>query len=89
MVSLCSVISHLSNLLLQFTIGKTHGKESDKGKYAELLSKLRGAKGTHKLIFVLKPENLEEFQPVGIPEDLACFKMAYMMLPSKKMKTKR
>eukprot|EP01036_Dinobryon_divergens_P026908 gene26908-35604_t len=77
------------NLLLQFTIGKTHGKVSDEGKYAELRSKLRGAKGTHKLIFVLKPENLEEFQPVGIPEDLACFKMAYMMLPSKKMKTKR
>jgi len=77
------------NLLLQFTIGKTHGNAADKEKYAELRSKLRGAKRTHKLIFVLKPENLEEFQPVGIPEDLACFKMAYMMLPSKKRKTKR
>lgn len=74
------------NLLLQFTIGKTHGTASDKEKYEELRSKLRGAKGTHKLIFVLKPENLEEFKPLGIPEDLACFKMTYMMLPSKKVK---
>jgi len=74
------------NLLLQFTIGTTHGNASDMGKYAELRSKLRGAKATHKLIFVLKQENLEEFKPLGIPEDLACFKMAYMRIVSKKAK---
>jgi len=74
------------DLLLQFTIGKTHGKATDTGKYEELRSKLRGARDTHRLIFVLRPENLEEFMPVGVPEDLACFKMTYMMLPSKKRK---
>mmetsp|Transcript_7543 Transcript_7543/g.11248 ORF Transcript_7543/g.11248 Transcript_7543/m.11248 type:complete len:109 (+) Transcript_7543:1468-1794(+) len=78
----------LVDVVIQPNSGKTHGKASDEGKYAELRSKLRGAKGTLKLIFVVKPENWKEFQPVGIPEDLACFKMAYLMLPSKKAKTK-
>ena len=58
------------NLLLQFTIGKTHGQASDVGKYAALRSQLRGAMETHKLIFVVRLDNLEEFKAVGIPEDL-------------------
>ena len=74
------------NVLLQFTIGKTHGKASDEEKYAELRSKLRGAPSTHTLIFVLYPDNLEDFQPVGVPDELASFKMSYMMLPVKKTK---
>jgi hypothetical protein len=74
------------NVLLQFTIYKTHGVDSDAERYAGLRSKLRGPHDSHKLIFVLKPENLADFQPVGIPADLACFKMAYTMLPSKKAK---
>jgi hypothetical protein len=74
------------NVLLQFTIGKTHGKASDEDKYENLRSKLRGARDTHSLVFVLKPENMEVFKPVGIPADLMCFKMVYMMLPRKKAK---
>mmetsp|Transcript_8288 Transcript_8288/g.12356 ORF Transcript_8288/g.12356 Transcript_8288/m.12356 type:complete len:443 (+) Transcript_8288:240-1568(+) len=72
------------NILLQFTIEKTPGNPSDEAKYEIMRSKLRGGRETHKLIFVLQPENLKEFKPSGIPVDLSCFKMTYMMLPSKK-----
>lgn len=69
------------NVLLQFTIAKTHGKPSDEANYEILRSKLRGSRETHRLIFVLKPENLTEFKPAGIPSDLPCFKMTYTMMP--------
>jgi hypothetical protein len=55
------------NILLQFTVAGTHdGKESDEEKYNDLRAQLRGAKDTHKLIFVLKPgRTLEEVQAIG------------------------
>lgn len=74
------------NILLQFTVAGTHGKASDEDKYQDLRAQLRGAKDTHKLIFVLKPGHLKKF---GIPADLPCFKMTYMIRPTSSASVKR
>jgi hypothetical protein len=65
------------DILLQFTIARTHGKPSDEEKYKALRKQLKGHMKMHKLIFVLKSENLDGFKPSGIPADLHCFKMTY------------
>jgi hypothetical protein len=43
------------NILLQFTVAKTHGKLTD--NYDEIRNGLKGRKNTHVLIFVIPTEN--------------------------------
>lgn len=75
------------NILLQFTISKSHGSAEDVDKYAAIRSQLRGPSETHKLIFVTKPECVEEFKAYGVPGDLQCYTMVY--LPSSSLVKKR
>jgi hypothetical protein len=74
-------------ILLQFTISNSHGSAEDVDKYAAIRSQLRGPSETHKLIFVTKPECVEEFKAYGVPGDLQCYTMVY--LPSSSLVEKR
>ena len=77
----CSLVDAViqPDILIKFTVLDCHGKLSDEEKYQALRDQLRGAMDTHKLIFVVKPEQMmsTDFQPLGIPADLHSFKMTY------------
>jgi hypothetical protein len=64
------------NILLQFTIAKTHGKLTD--NYDEIRNGLKGRKNTHVLIFAIPTENFDSFKPIGVPADLGCYYMHYV-----------
>eukprot|EP01038_Epipyxis_sp_PR26KG_P009767 gene9767-13138_t len=67
------------NIMLQFTIANTHGKVGDINKYNQIREQLRGTLESHILVFVLKPENVDSFKPIGIPNDLTFYKMTYVI----------
>jgi len=75
------------DIMLQFTIAKTHGKSDDTEKYKPIRDQLQGAWDSHKLIFILKPENMDSFRPVGIPADLTCYKMTYVIDSKKRTRS--
>eukprot|EP01031_Cornospumella_fuschlensis_P023392 gene23392-28384_t len=71
------------NILLQFTVAATHGNASDETWYEQIRAGLRGDKSSHKMIFIIKEENVGKFVHVGTPPDLQCYYMISTPLQDK------
>ena len=65
------------NIMLQFTVGASHGKKTDLEKWAAIRSRLGGSRKHDKLVFVIPAKNFGKFTCVGVPEDLDCYYMTW------------
>ena len=73
------------NIMLQFTVGATHGKADDIEKWGIMRSRLGGSRKDDKLVFVIPARNFATFTYIGVPDDLECYLMTWedMVLKSK------
>jgi hypothetical protein len=67
----------MPNIMLQFTVGETHGKADDIEKWGAIRSRLGGAMKDHKLVFVVPAKNLAKFSCIGVPDNLECYCMTW------------
>eukprot|EP01035_Chromulina_nebulosa_P030054 gene30054-39913_t len=67
----------MPNIMLQFTVGETHGKADDIEKWGTIRSRLGGAMKDHRLVFVVPARNLATFSCIGVPDNLECYCMTW------------
>ena len=67
----------MPNIMLQFTVGETHGKADDIEKWDAIRSRLGGVMKDHKLVFVVPARNLATFSCIGVPDNLECYCMTW------------
>jgi hypothetical protein len=65
------------NIMLQFTVGESHGHVDDIGKWATIRANLGGLRKNDKLIFVIPATNFAKFAHVGVPPDVECYYMTW------------
>jgi len=65
------------NILLQFTVGESHGHVDDIDKWANIRGNLGGSRKNDKLIFVIPASNFAKFSYVGVPNDMECYCMTW------------
>jgi len=65
------------NIMLQFTVGESHGHANDIGKWGDIRQHLGGLRKNDKLIFVIPASNFGKFTCQGVPEDVECFFMTW------------
>jgi hypothetical protein len=65
------------NIMIQFTVGETHGKVDDIEKWGAIRTRLGGVMKDHKLIFVIPARNFATFACIGVPDNLECYCMTF------------